>query len=151
MGEHSQAYWTALSLILQYPSKPEEKSEERERELDVLCSCGADGVKAIGNIHRAEIDQRHEQEKLAPQKGPSSCPCRPGMGSAVAWVFAQSDAVVAGRAMTATIRVNKKMENGSWARCSSEMQSKRSLVPSSLYTVMDRHSFRRGKAADVRI
>ena len=49
------------------------------------------------------------------------------------------NAVVAGNVIKAAARVNRKREKGSWDRCASDMQSKRSLSPFSLCTFMDRH------------
>ena len=57
---------------------------------------------------------------------------------------------VQGIAITATISVNKKMEKGNRHRCANDMQSKRSLPPSSFETFMVRHPSMR-RCPDVRI
>jgi hypothetical protein len=89
IGEQSKAYGATLSLILQDPSKGEEKTKKRDGELDALCSGVIEGWDAICHIDRGEIHERHSERELSQKKDPSSRSYGPRKMTAVLWVLAK--------------------------------------------------------------
>ena len=115
-----------------------------------MCRGRTLNVTAVGGIDGGEVDQWHDQHKLAPQEDPSSRSAGPGDAPAMAWVFAKRQRCGRWQRHQGDDECEHEDGEGQPGSLRQDMQSKRSPPASSLCTVMYRHPPIRGKDPAVR-